>query len=770
MRTTIDFISWAKEKEAQFQKDFYIFLDSLISTRFDSEISVDTDEDETEDKVVDSDTLDVEAGDEDGIDYKEDEKELEEIIQEREEEIIDSVTDLGDDEEDVKDETSLIDESDSSTLLIDKAAPVKDMGLSHIDQKIKERGELGMLSAAEQKALRNMSERFMSMPSPISDKSLVEDLVIDPSTLKVKGEAIREPGVNTLDESYLHSRTLEFQKRYSSEVYEKDILNVCMAPQAGGIIVKSIKRKEINNAVTNKITYSMQVQPIGAKPTTLTFTIPKIDEDGTFTTGGVQYYMVMQKGDAPILKIKPHTVALSSYYGKAFVVRNQNAATNYERWILKHLTARGMDGNDETVTNLSRGISRFEGDKLPRVYTAIAGTIHSFDTGNYNFIFDYKNLEKHFPEKVLSKMTSNKLVPCGFSGSNALGMDKDGMIHKLSGDKVVLLGSLPSIIDPGMGEGPMEYAELGIFSKRIPVILVLGYLYGLDKILKAYKIKYRVVGVNERIVVDSDHYRVKFKDESYVIDISKPEHKLLIAGFNSVRKKLTRYRSNDFNKRAIYLSLLSGSGITQSHLRELVLMNDMFIDHITLGELERMEEPTTFEGLLVRANELLIDDYTPPFEEYRIKGYERIAGMAYKQMVNSIRSFRSRGNNPNAELTMNPQAVWLDVLSDQTKSMVEDINPIHSLKERETVTFSGAGGRSEISMTKLSRGFKENDLGVFSEASPDSSKVAIRTYMAPDSNVTDLRGNVIVKKPKDIKAVNTLSTSALVSVGATHDD
>ena len=763
----LDLISWSKEKEVLAQKDLYKVWDKLIGLRFDSDFDADGEEGD----IDASGKLKADDGDDEGVDYDVDADELEETLDEKEEDIVNRHEDdyvKLDDEDDV-DEMEATSET-VKALTIDKHAPIEDMGHSRIEQMVTERGELGLLSAAEQKGLMKLSEKYKELKSPLSDRPLVEDLVIPEEDVTIEKEPIMDKAINIQDDSYRYSRTLQLQRQYINKVYEKDVLNALMAPQAAGIIVKNVKRKEVKDAVTEKVEYSIQLQPVGGKRSTVHFTIPKVNEDGTFKTGNVQYYMVLQKGEAPIVKIKPYSVALSSYYGKAFIIRNQNAATNYERWIIKHLTKRGMDGDDNSVTALTQGISRFESAKLPRVYTAIAATIHSFNSGDYRFIFDYEKMGTHFSEKHITDARSHRLVPCGFVGNSLLGMDDDGNIHKVYGGKATLIGSIPSIIDPMMGEGPMEYAELGVFSKRIPLILVLSYLYGLDKILKAYKIKYRVVGVNQRIPVDGDHYRIKFKDESYVVDVSKPEHRLLIAGFNSVRKKLSRYRSNDFNKRAIYLSLLSGNGITQSHLKELVLMNDMFIDHITLGELKRMKEPTTFEGLLVRANELLIDDYVPPYEEYRLKGYERVAGLVYSEMVNAIRGYRIRASNPEAEVTMNPSAVWLGLLTDTSKAMVEDINPIHSLKEREAVTFGGTGGRSGITMTKEARGFKKNDMGVFGEGTPDSDKVGIRTFLAPDANVIDVRGNVKVSDPKEVDAVNTLSTSALTAVGSTHDD
>lgn len=431
-----------------------------------------------------------------------------------------------------------------------------------------------------------------------------------------------------------------------------------------------------------------------------------------------------------------------------------------------------MDNEDTSVLDANHSLQSFKGLKLPRPYTAIGEELLSFTTQNHQYYFNYKKLETMFSKEEIEVCNRDELIPCARSTMTKaviLGMDKEGILYDIKGGEVSPIGSLPSVVNSEWGEGPAEYAEIGIFNRRIPIILALVYKFGLDNTFTKLGINYTRIPPTARFNMTTHTMRLKFKDESFIVDIRKPEVKLLIAGFNSVRKTLNEFNSHELNKRGSFNYLLTGSGVTQHHLRELLLMYDMYVDPITKDLLIEMNEPTTFEGLLLRANEMLVDDYTPVEEFSRFKGYERFAGFAYNQIVNSVRTYRVRGNAPDAEVSMNPSAVWLDIIQDQSITLIEDSNPIHNCKEKEAVTFSGAGGRSAVTMVKETRGFKDTDLGVISEATPDSGKVGIRTYTTANPNIINLRGVTKKLEPTDGNA-SVLSTSALLAPAAVHDD
>lgn len=644
-----------------------------------------------------------------------------------------------------------------------------------IDSLIKEQGEAGMLSAAEQRGLRKLANRVNEIPDPITGtKTFAASATIEPTDLQLVPTPVSTDAISIHDKSMLNSSIATFDKQYIEKVYHADIAGMILSLQNAGVVVKDVKVKEKRDAVTDAKIYSLQVQPIGGKQSTFTFTVPNINKDGVFLANDVKYRLEKQRGDMPITKIKPFMVGLTSYYGKAFVIRNQNASTNYGRWIRGKILKSSIDMEDTTIVSVNHGKSVFKDKHLPRAYTAIGVEISAFKTPTHHFFFNHNKLDAFFtPEELNNRMLKrDNLVPVGRHGKSLLGMDDEGVVYAITKDGIQAEGTVPSIVNSAWGEGPIEYTEVSVFSKSIPLILAFCYRFGFDKTLKILGLDYTAIpsGSRSPMAASAKIYRLKMKDQDLLIDIRDPKKALLVGGFDAVRRMMRSYTSASLNKKTIYTTILSGSNITVHHLRELDLMFDMFIDPITFDLLKEMGEPTRMDKLLLRANELLVDDWVPAIEPARFKGYERIPGMIYNQMVEAVRATRVRGNNPDREVTMKPQAVWLDILSDQSIALVEDSNPIHNLKEKEAVTVVGQGGRSAQTMMKESRGFTTGDIGIISEATPDSGKVGIRTFLSADPNLKNLRGVTEPYDPAVDGPTAVLSTSALLAPAVNHED
>jgi len=186
-----------------------------------------------------------------------------------------------------------------------------------------------------------------------------------------------------------------------------------------------------------------------------------------------------------------------------------------------------------------------------------------------------------------------------------------------------------------------------------------------------------------------------------------------------------------------------------------------------------MKEPTDFHGLLIRSCEMLLvdthpDELDPAF--MRIKGYERMAGAAYSEIVKSIRAHNGRSGRAKQPIDLNPYAVWKNISQDPSMAIVSDINPIENLKGMEAVTYSGTGGRNSRSMTKHTREYYGNDMGTISEATVDSADVAINTFTSADPQFTSLRGISKRYKIGETGATALLSTSALNAPCSDNDE
>jgi hypothetical protein len=473
----------------------------------------------------------------------------------------------------------------------------------------------------------------------------------------------------------------------------------------------------------------------------------------------------------PIRKVSPSKVALTSYYSKLFVSRSEKQAHNYPGWLTNQIATRGMDEQDRSVEALMVNPVLDSNVRAPRIYSIMADRFRSFVSGENEFFFDYHARKAHFGEQAVEEAEHGGLLVIGRQGRSMLVVDYNNMIYRVNGEQLEIVGTFESILGLS-GRGPGEMVEIKIFNKLIPVGVFLAYHLGLSQLLELLKINVRHVPAGERLHLGEDEYALRFSDESLIFQQDNRAATLILFGFQEFDKWIRNYPVALFDRKDIYLNILEHERVGMRYLREMDLMVDLFVDPITAEILKEMGEPQDFIGLIFRACELLETDWAPDETDMayqRIRGYERMTGAVYSELVKSIRQHRSRGV-ANAKVELAPYAVWQSIHQDPAVKVVEESNPIHNVKEAEEVTYTGVGGRGERSMVKRTRVFHPNDMGVISEATKDSGQVGITTFLTANPNLTGLRGLTAPYSPEKTGPSSLLSTSALLSPCADRDD
>ena len=121
-----------------------------------------------------------------------------------------------------------------------------------------------------------------------------------------------------------------------------------------------------------------------------------------------------------------------------------------------------------------------------------------------------------------------------------------------------------------------------------------------------------------------------------------------------------------------------------------------------------------------------------------------------------------------ANVELDPYGVWNAITQDTTVKIVEDSNPITDVKETEALTFTGADGLSKGATPEKMRRYHKNDIGLVSEATVDSSDVALNIYLTPYAKLENLRGKVA--KTKQTRQDTVFSTSVLLTPMGEMDD
>lgn len=656
---------------------------------------------------------------------------------------------------------------------------------SSIQNKIDELVEKDILTAAQYRRMQRLAESYKTMPDPWDKTKTVEasleikqeDLVLQESEPYPEMESVR-------DKSMLQSTVEKMDSQYVEKVMKADILNAVMSVQKAGIAVTGYEVETVQDAVSHYEIHKIQLTPVTGKPSTITFRVPVVDKRGSYVSNGQKYRMRTQKADVPIRKVSPIRVALTSYYSKLFIERSQRSVFNYDNWIAKQIIAKGMDQADTSITNVKIADVADVTLDLPTIYTVIGSRVMSFEA-NGHYWFDYKNRERSrlFDMKLVEQLeTEHKgMVVVGRRGQRYMMVDRENAFYLIDtkGNQISELGQLEDILGLPKDKAPVGMAEISIFGKTMPVGIALAYLLGLERLLQMSGARYRAVPLGTRVQMGEDEYAIKFLDETLILEKSDVKNSLLFAGFLQYHKQIRQFSRHSFNAKDVYFNILEANGIGLRYLRELDLMNAMWVDPITKGVLEWMKEPTEFVPLINRAVEMLVSRYVPNqienadglVEGYeRAKGYERIPGAVYAELVRSIRVYNSRSASPNSQVTMKPHEVWTNIVQDPASAIVDDINPIQNTKQKEIITYGGRGGRSGRSMTAEARLYKESDIGFISESTVDSGDVAVITYMSPNANITSVRGTVRSYDKEKDGAANIVSTSALISPFADRDD
>lgn len=646
---------------------------------------------------------------------------------------------------------------------------------------------VGMLSAAEHRRITRLASRYKDIRNPYRPEGRLDELLtITPADLEVKLDTPIAAAISGVTEpSMLSSSLTKFDRSYINNVLPKDIATMVVNLQRAGIVVQDYQIQRVDDYSDSFEIHTVKLVPVVGKPTTVRFQIPRVNESGTFKAGGVQYRMRKQRGDIPIRKTAPDTVALTSYYSKMFVVRSERAVFNYSDWLVNNIVSRGIDADDKTVMDIRMADGFNHLAHLPRTYTTVSKRVVGWRTGEYAFSFDWDSRNAFFGEDIVNTIVKTdtrsnmRYVPVARYMDGVLVMDTAGVMYRVSLTDakagMVAIGTLEAFLGLPLDKKPVEIAEVDIFGKTIPVGFILAHQIGLGNLIATLGVEVRRVRTGSTYNLTDDEYMVRFEDEVIIGKRSDAVAALVLGGFNRYHRETKRYSVYAFDKQDIYGNVLEANGIGARHLREFELMFKLWVDPITRGLLIDMHEPTDLFRLFISACDKLTYDHHPAqmdTEHMRDKGYERISGMVYFELVKAMRTYSARPMNANASVDLNPQAVWMSMLQDQTVMPIEESNPIHALKEQEVVVFGGGGGRTGRSMTEKHRGFHRSNVGLVSEATVDSGDVATITYLTADPNYTSLRGTSRQMTDADLTKTpsKVVSTSMLMSPGASHDD
>ena len=118
-----------------------------------------------------------------------------------------------------------------------------------------------------------------------SNKTIAELIDIKPEDVAITEEEREVSSLQVMD------------KKYITQVMERDIASMLVGIQGAGVLVQDIKKSEHENIAGGYDVYSMKIKPIEGESSTIRVRIPKIQPNGKFKVNSIDYFFKKQRRD-----------------------------------------------------------------------------------------------------------------------------------------------------------------------------------------------------------------------------------------------------------------------------------------------------------------------------------------------------------------------------------------------------------------------------------------------------------------------------------------
>lgn len=624
------------------------------------------------------------------------------------------------------------------------------------------------------------------MQTKLGGKTLAEHLSVTP-------EQVSNNSLDFMDKdlpipAMKDSTIANYDQDYMRTMHYHDMARVLTSLVKQGMFVTDIKEETESDQFNRVQSYKIKLISTDGKQHNVVYKLPHVDEHGFLFINGVTSKMIKQQVNLPICKVSPTRVNLASNYNKSLVERTTSKANDFSVWISRYLSGLKKAG----LITLYYGVMPITERVLPYEYSQIAQTFMRLIAKDWTFIFDYDerfNVDDQiaaeaYSSEMTAKLQSMELKFGTFCGTGPdktyLFWDMKDRIHRVDEDGhqrdtvmhfVALMDSLFGSEYPAP-DMVAEWTELKLLNAILPIVFVLGFEYGLNDILERIHLDYKFIPAGTRVRTTKDQIKIPFSDGTMVFSRYPLVKSLVAAGLKKF--DTSKYTFASMNNPDTYYSMLMDKGIRINYLKGVTAFFQYFIDPITMDVLQHMGEPTNVRDLLLRATEMLstMEHYpASAMQHHRMRGYERLSGTLYNVLTRNLATYQNL-KNPRSTFSINPQDVFLKTMSDSTVQNVESINPVHEMKNNTQMTFSGSGGRTSQSFVVNDRQYPEDGVGIMSEATPDSGKVAMTVYTSANPRITNMRGMYDPNKGDGtvLDSTRILSVAGNLMPGLSQDD
>lgn len=160
--------------------------------------------------------------------------------------------------------------------------------------------EEGSISAAEYARFQKLATAYKDIQTTDGEGKTVklgELAVVKPEMLVLEKAREYKVPENVFDTSMGESSLEKFDRHYVKKVLHRDIASMVTNIQHAGVCVTGYEVERVESILGSADQFTVKLQPLKGKPSTLSFKIPVVDDDGVYQSNGIRYRMRFQRGD-----------------------------------------------------------------------------------------------------------------------------------------------------------------------------------------------------------------------------------------------------------------------------------------------------------------------------------------------------------------------------------------------------------------------------------------------------------------------------------------
>jgi hypothetical protein len=524
--------------------------------------------------------------------------------------------------------------------------------------------------------------------------------------------------IKTTNHNMLKVRYPDFEKKYNSHLYHKDIMSsvTFLNNKSIPVYVKNVQVEDSSDELNYKETYTFDLEDSNRVRHKLKFDVPKFIDDKFMYLGGNKKIIIKQLFQKPIVKTRPDTVQITTNYNKVFIFRYGDKLTSKIEKLKKALMIPQSNITIKSGNNTANNVkykSVIEYDELARVFS-------SLKVNAAELIFNQDLVTKTLLDLKISLKENTMCI--GFIGKKEpiIMNTETQKLDKSDMDIVDFIlntdgGKLKVAYDEATVGKKFMYSRAKIMEKFIPVVLLLGFCEGLSTVLR--KAEVQNFFTDKRPTLTDSQSSIQFGDGYLVYDKFPIKNSLLMNGLADVPTKTFNY--TDFDSKDAYITLFDVMFNSRILANALKNSYDFLIDPITFSVLQELNYPTDFVGLMLFANELLSDNafmLENNMNLYRVRSNEMVNAYLYKAISRAYLDYELTSHNPNPIKISVPQnKVIKDLLMSPNVEDYSTLNPQSEVEKSRAITPKGPNGLNVSEAYDLSkRSYDKSMLGILS--------------------------------------------------------